>query len=109
MKKRSSMCLPVWFCDVSLNGLPWDTAANDFIKPINLGGVEDPVTGQVADPFERNCECRPLEQPLSLGCDVAVRPAQGKSLAIEVRVWGPLATPNNYKPSISVALYYNIG
>ena len=93
------------FCDVSLNGLPWDTPANTFIKPINLGGSEDPATGQVFSPFERTCECRPLNPIFGLGCAEEI----AKSLAIEVRVWGPTATPNNYKPSISVALYYTIG
>ena len=92
------------FCDVSLNGLPWDTSANTFIKPINLGGGGGP-SGPVTNPFESNCTCRQLDPPLELGCNIQLP----KSLAIEVRAWGPPASPNNYKPSISVALYYTIG
>jgi hypothetical protein len=94
------------FCDVSLNGLPWDTTTNAFITPINLGGIDvSPIS--VREPFERTCECRRLDPPLTLGCNIPL-PLQGKSLAIEVRAWGPTNGPNNYKPSISVALYYNI-
>jgi len=111
------------FCDISANGLPWNPASNDFVKPINLGfnggenypnqtGTLPPFTSS-PPAFAANCTCVRLDPPITLGCDQEVN----KCLAIELRQWGCDTPPglkngtdtlNANRPSISVALYYTI-
>jgi len=109
------------FCDISgINGfgLPWDASGNDFVKPINLGfnGGENypnqaaPITAP-SGAFGTDCSCVQLDPPILLGCDEEIN----KCLAIELRQWGcdtgSINGPNTLnanRPSISVALYYEL-
>ena len=84
------------FCDISLNGFPWDTVNNDFVKPIELGI------------FERTCSCRPVE-PTLVGCEVAG--GTRGAIAVAFKFKPPTSAPNGVltnQPSISVALHYKI-
>ena len=105
------------FCDISSNGLPWDAGLNDFVRPRNLGGFggenypNEPLAPDAQDPFNKSCECRPIEPTIVLGCGEEIN----KSLAIELRQWGcdrasanGTNSVNPNRPSISVALYYTI-
>lgn len=82
------------FCDISLNGFPWDTGTNDFVKYIDLGIFRD----------AESCYCRPINPPFNVGCRVA----EGSESAIAVAFKLAGSTSLTNQPSISVALHYKI-
>ena len=82
------------FCDISLNGFPWDTVANDFVKYIDLGIYTN-----------ASCFCKPVEPPFQVGCKVA-NGTRG-AIAIAFKYAGSVGQLTN-QPSISVALHYKI-
>ena len=92
------------FCDVSLNGFPWDTGTNDFVKPFELGTFQ-------ADPFEpqESCFCQSVPEPFLVGCKVAGGTRGAIAVAFKYRIEGTFGSNVlDNQPSISVALHYKI-
>jgi hypothetical protein len=84
------------FCDISLNGFPWDTNTNDFVKYIDLGVFSG----------GESCYCRPVE-PFLVGCRVpGFDPNTRGAIAVAFKLAGSTSLTN--QPSISVALHYKI-
>jgi len=83
------------FCDISLNGFPWDTSTNDFVKHIDLGRFS----------ADESCYCRTDIEPFFVGCKVA-NGTRG-AIAIAFKLGGSTSSLIN-QPSISVALHYKI-
>ncbi len=82
------------FCDISLNGFPWDTAANDFVKYIDLGIYTN-----------ASCFCKKLVEPFQVGCKVANGTRGAIAIAFK---WAGSPSVLINQPSISVALHYKI-
>ena len=87
------------FCDISLNGFPWDASGNDFVKHIDLGIY----TGS------ESCYCLPVNPPFNVGCRVPDSFGQNTrgAIAVAFKLAGSPSTLTN-QPSISVALHYKI-
>ncbi len=91
------------FCDVSLNGFPWDTVTNDFVMPFALG-----TFGGALPPDEKSCFCQPVE-PFFVGCEVAEGTRGAIAVAFKYRDDPPFGSNVlTNQPSISVALHYKI-
>ncbi len=86
------------FCDISLNGFPWDASGNDFVKHIDLGIY----TG------DESCYCLPVNPPFNVGCRVPDSFGQNTrgAIAVAFKLDGSGSLTN--QPSISVALHYKI-